>query len=81
MKILAFIEVRHTSREEFEYKYPRHSIVRINDQDFLDWCNMCPDPITLGQVFVFIDEDNQKLEQGSSSRKAHADHFAKQLDI
>lgn len=80
MKILAFIEVRGASRESFEAKYPRHTISRIDDVDFLAWCNMCPDPIVVGQTFVFIDEDNNHLEHGSSQRKAHATHFFPELE-
>lgn len=80
MKILAFIEVKKTTREEFEAKFPKHSIGRIDDKDFMCWCNMCPDPIFMGETFVFIDEDNKHLESGASQRKAHAFHFYPELD-
>jgi len=80
MKILAYIEAKKTSREEFEAKFPKHIISRIDDQDFLSWCNMCPEPIFIGQTFVFIDEDNKHLELGSSHRRAHARHFFPELE-
>lgn len=75
MKILAFIEVKKTSREEFEAQYPKHTISCIDDRHFLCWCNICPEPIFLEENFVFIDEDNNYLKTSSSQRKAHASHF------
>ena len=80
MKILGYIEVKKTSREEFEAKYPKHEISCIDDKKFLCWCNMCPDPIFLGETFVFIDEDNKHLEDSSSNRKAHAFHFYPEIE-
>lgn len=80
MKILGYIEVKKTSREEFEAKYPKHTISCINDNEFLCWCNMCPEPIFMEETFVFIDDDNNHVIDSSSQRKAHATHFYPELE-
>ena len=80
MKILGHIEVKKTSREEFEAQHPKHIIDFVDDRPFMCWCNMCPEPIYIGENFVFIDEDNKMVEVPVSNRKAHAFHLVEGID-
>lgn len=74
MKILASIEVRVDSIEEFEEKYPKHKVMLISGVPFLFWCKMCPEAIVLNEIWTFVDENNQKVDK-STDRRAHIKHF------